>query len=160
MRGAGKGYSYSTLFRNWNNVFFCGGECAEDIEVHLRDTLEQIPDNAVPGADSMLRVVKELAVENTEVSVPSSEKVYQFNINEKMNKLNIKLLLLTKQLEKGGCYDFDYDNQIIYIENRDGNANVKTGQAATLERAYRLVEEQEMTINRSRMDAGSYSYPK
>jgi hypothetical protein len=186
VRGSGTGYSYSDIFRTWNNVFFCGGECAEDIQVHLRPTLKQIPHNAVPGPDSLLRGIKELAEENAEVTVSSSEKIYQFNINEKMNKLNIKSLLLTNQLEAGGCYDFDYDNQIIshqkydatrtykkntgyfpgvatignkiiYIENRDGNANVKTGQSETLERAYRLVEEHGMTINRSRMDAGSYS---
>jgi hypothetical protein len=186
VRGSGSSYSYSEIFRAWSNVFFCGGDCAEDIQVHLRDTLEQIPGNNVPSADTMLRGIKELAEENTEVSVLSSEKVYQFNINKKMNKLNIKSLLLTKQLEEGGCYDFDYDNQIIshkkydakktykkntgyfpgvatigdkivYIENRDGNANVKTGQAQTLERAYSLLKEFKITINRSRMDAGSYS---
>ena len=90
-------------------LFFCGGECAEDIQVHLRRTLEQIPDNKVASADTMLREVKSLAVDNTEV-VSTSEKVYQFNINKKMNELNMKSLLLTGQLEKGGCYDFDYDN--------------------------------------------------
>jgi hypothetical protein len=186
IRGNGTGYSYSEIFRTWNNVFFCGGECAEDIQVHLRNALKHIPGNSVPGPDTLLRGIKELAEENTEVTVSNSEKVYQFNINEKMNKLNIKSLFLTKQLKEGGCYDFDYDNQIIahekydakrtykkntgyfpgvatignkiiYIENRDGNANVKTGQAETLERAYTLVEEHGMTINRSRMDAGSYS---
>jgi len=83
-------------------------------------------------------------------------------------------------------YDFDYDNQIIehekydaqktykmntgyfpgvatignrivYVENRDGNANVKTGQAETLERSYTLLNKNGLHINRSRMDAGSYS---
>jgi len=185
IRGNGTGYSHSEIFRNWFDLIFCGGECAEDIQVHLRSTLEQIPDNKVASADTMLREIKSLAVDNTEV-VSTSEKVYQFNINEKMNKLNMKSLLLTGQLEKGGCYDFDYDNQIIshekfdarktykmntgyfpgvatigkniiYIENRDGNANVKTAQDETLERAYTLVEDHGMTINRSRMDAGSYS---
>ena len=188
IRGSGTGYSYSEIFRAWNNVFFCGGECAEDIQVHLRDTLQQIPGNNVPSADTMLKGLKDLAEKNTEVTVPSSGKVYQFNLNEKMNKLNIRSLLLTGQLEKGGCYDFDYDNQIIshekydakktykqttgyfpgvatigdkivYIENRDGNANVKTGQAKTLERAYTLLKEHGITVNRSRMDAGSYSQP-
>jgi Transposase DDE domain. len=186
IRGSGTGYSYSNIFRTMNNVFFCGGECAEDIQVHLRASLEQIPNNAVPGPDTLLRGIKKLAVDNTAVTVSGSDNVYQFNINNKMNRLNLKSLLLTGQLEKGGCYDFDYDNQIIshekydakrtykkntgyfpgvatignkiiYVENRDGNANVKTGQAETLERAYTLVEEQGMTINRSRMDAGSYS---
>ena len=54
--------------------------------------------------------VTELAEENTEVTVQDSEKVYRFNLNEKMNRLNIKSLLLTRQHEKGGWYDFDYDN--------------------------------------------------
>ena len=186
VRGSGTGYSYSEIINTWNNILFCGGECAEDIQVHLRDTLEQIPFNNVPSADTLLKGIKELAVANSEVTVPSSGNVYQFNINEKMNTLNIKSLLLTKQLEKGGCYDFDYDNQVIshekydakrtykkntgyfpgvatignkivYIENRDGNANVKTGQAETLERAFTLLEDQGITVNRSRMDAGSYS---
>ena len=130
-------------------------------------------------------MLKELATENTTVT-SASNKEYQFNINEKMNDLNIKSLLLTKQLKKNRLYDFDYDNQIIahnkydakhtykkttgyfpgiatiadkivYIENRDGNTNVKTGQAETLERAYQLLGNNGIKVNRSRMDAGSYS---
>ncbi|MFA5418797.1 MAG: IS1380 family transposase, partial [Bacteroidales bacterium] len=48
-------------------------------------------------------------------------------------------------------------DKIVYIENRDGNANVKFEQAATLSRAYNLFKENNIKINRSRMDAGSYS---
>jgi Transposase DDE domain. len=147
--------------------------------------LEQIPDNAVASADTLLRCLGELATENTQVTVPSSGKQYQFNINEKLNDLNIKLLLLTKQLKKGKYYDFDYDNQIIehekfdakktykmntgyfpgvanisdkivYIENRDGNAHVKTAQPQTLQRAYQSLQQNGIYIHRSRMDAGSY----
>lgn len=43
------------------------------------------------------------------------------------------------------------------IENRDGNANVKFKQADTLERFYTLLTSEGIYINRSRMDAGSYS---
>jgi hypothetical protein len=178
-------YSYSDIFRNWANIFFCGGDCAEDIQVHLRETLQNIPDNIAPSADTQLLGIKELAVKNTLVTSKEG-KTYQFNINEKMNELNIKSLILTKQLQKGQEYDFDYDNQIIvhekydakptykkttgyfpgtasiadkviYIENRDGNANVKTKQENTLERIYKLFKKNELGINRSRMDAGSYS---
>jgi len=142
------------LIGNFFNLRLSGGECAEDIQQHFRPTLEQIPGNEVASADTLLRCFNELAVENTTV-VPTSGKEYQFNINEKLNDLNIKSLILTKQLEKGQLYDFDYDNQIIehekfdakktykmntgyfpgiatignkivYVENRDGNANVKT----------------------------------
>ena len=125
IRGSGTGYSYSNIFRSMNNVFFCGGECAEDIQVHLRSSLEQIPNNAVPSPDTLLRGIKELAVDNTEVTVSSSDNVYQFNINNKMNRLNLKSLLLTGQLEKGGCYDFDYDNQIISHEKYDAKRTYK-----------------------------------
>jgi len=181
-----KGYSYGNLFGNFFNLILSGGECAEDLQQHFRPTLEQIPGNAVASADTQLRCFSQLATENTVVVVPSSGKEYQFNINEKLNDLNIKSLLLTKQLEKEKFYDFDYDNQIIehekldakktykmntgyfpgiatigdkivYIENRDGNANVKTAQAETLERSYKLLNQNEIHVNRSRMDAGSYA---
>jgi hypothetical protein len=181
-----KGYSYGNLIGNFFNLLLCGGECAEDIQKHFRQTLEQIPGNGVASADTQLRLFGELATENTIVEVSSSKKEYQFNINENLNDLNIKSLLLTKQLEKGKFYDFDYDNQIIehekfdarktykmntgyfpgvasigdkivYIENRDGNANVKTAQAETLERSYTTLNNNEVYVNRSRMDAGSYS---
>ena len=181
-----KGYSYSNLIGNFFNLFLCGGDCAEDLQQHFRGTLEQIPGNKVASADTQLRCFNELATENTIVKVPSSGKEYQFNINENLNDLNIKSLLLTKQLERDTFYDFDYDNQIIehekydaqktykmntgyfpgvatigdkivYIENRDGNANVKTAQADTLERSYKLLNNNKIYVNRSRMDAGSYS---
>ena len=185
-RKSTKDYSYGNLIGNFFNLFLCGGECAEDIQQHFRPTLEQIPDNAVASADTLLRCFNELATENTIVTVPSSQKAYEFNINEKVNDLNIKSLILTGQLKKGEFYDFDYDNQIIehekfdakktykmntgdfpgvatignnivYIENRDGNANVKTAQAETLERSYKVLNNNRLCVNRSRMDAGTYS---
>ena len=185
IRVSTKGYSYGNLIGNFFNLRLSGGECAEDIQQHFRPTLEQIPGNEVASADTLLRCFNELAVENTTV-VPQSGKEYQFNINEKLNDLNIKSLILTKQLEKGKVYDFDYDNQIIehekfdakktykmntgyfpgvatignkivYVENRDGNANVKTAQEETLERSFMLLNKNKLYVNRSRMDAGSYS---
>jgi len=49
------------------------------------------------------------------------------------------------------------DDKIVYIENRDGNANVKFEQATALIRAYGVLQEQGIRINRSRVDAGFYS---
>jgi hypothetical protein len=45
----------------------------------------------------------------------------------------------------------------VYIENRNGNSNVKYLQEETLERAYSLLAKAGIKINRSRMDCGSYS---
>jgi hypothetical protein len=184
-RGKEGSYTYGKIFQTWMNIFLCGGECAEDIRENLRNSLEHIPNNRVPSADTLLRGIKDLAVRNTEI-VSESGNAYQFNIHKKLNGLNIKLLKVTGQLESKTEYDFDYDNQIIahdkydamptykktfgyfpgvatigdkivYVENRDGNANVKTAQAETLQRAYDLLETHGIKINRSRMDAGSYS---
>lgn len=179
------GYSYSDIIRNLTNVFLSGGDVVEDINSHLREHLKEIPFNAVPSADTVLRGLKELTTENT-VYKSQSDISYNLNINKKLNLLNIKSLLLTKQLEANKSYDFDYDNQItankkydakrtykqtkgyfpgvatignsiVYVENRDGNANVKFKQAETLQNAYSLLQSQDIGINRSRMDAGSYS---
>jgi hypothetical protein len=119
-----KGYTYGNLLGNFTNLFLCGGEYAEDIQTNFRPTLEQIPGNPVSSADTLLRCLNELATENTTV-VSSSGQAYQFNINEKLNDLNIKSLLLTKQLEKGNCYDFDYDNQILVHEKFDAQKTYK-----------------------------------
>jgi len=37
------GYSHGELFRTWFAIFFCGGEVTEDVQEHLRSTLESIP---------------------------------------------------------------------------------------------------------------------
>ncbi len=159
--------------------------CAEDIQTHVCKDLKSIPGNFVPSADTLLQGIKELSTEITSYESVNDNK-YDFNINEKLNDLNIKSLLLTKQLEKDTFYDFDYDNQIlptekydtkktykkingycpgvatigskiVYIENRDGNANVKFKQSSTLSKAYKQLKDNGLNIFRSRMDAGSYS---
>jgi hypothetical protein len=179
------GYQYSDIIRNMTNVFLSGGDVIEDIGTHLNAHLKEIPNNQVPSPDTVLRGLKELSTQNT-VYESDAGLSYNFNINKRLNLLNIKSLLLTKQLEAANYYDFDYDNQItankkydakrtykknkgyfpgvatignniVYIENRDGNANVKFKQAETLKNAYGLLKSQGIEINRSRMDAGSYS---
>ena len=179
------GYQYSEIIRNLTNIYLSGGDVIEDINTYLGEYLKNIPGNNVPSADTILRGIKELSTENT-TYVSNSGISYDFNINNSLNLLNIKSLKLTKQLESGKSYDFDYDNQvnannkwdakntykkikgyfpgvatignnIVAIENRDGNANVKFKQGETLERIYTLLESEGITINRSRMDAGSYS---
>jgi len=179
------GFTYSDIIKNLVNIFYSGGDCAEDIQTHLGEHLKSIPGNSIPSADTILRAIKELAVPNTAYTSKQG-KSYNFNVNTNLNRLNLKSLLLTDQLKMGTYYDFDYDNQIIatekydtkrtykqyngyfpgvatignkivYIENRDGNTNVKFEQESTLSRAYDLLNENGIKINRSRMDAGSYS---
>ena len=53
-------YSYSDTFRNMWSIFFCGGNCIEDIEENLRPSLEAIPEYEVEHAGMQLRTMKEL----------------------------------------------------------------------------------------------------
>jgi len=186
IRSKRAGYQYSEIIRNLINTFLAGGDHIEDLSnEHLNKHLSMIPGNNVPSPDTVLRGIKELAVSNTSYTADSGIS-YNFNINIRLNRLNIKSLVLTNQLQPGVYYDFDYDNQIlvnekydakrtykkdkgyfpgiasignkvVYIENRDGNANVKFKQSETLSNAYNLLAEQKIKINRSRMDAGSYA---
>jgi hypothetical protein len=46
---------------------------------------------------------------------------------------------------------------IVYLENRNGNSNVKFKQEETLERVYDLLSSKGVKIKRSRMDCGSFT---
>jgi hypothetical protein len=184
-RGLKAEYSYGDLFRSYFLMVLCGGECAEDITEHLRDELNHVQGFKACSADTLLRMQKELSTEK-ETFVSKSNIEHDLNINMDMNRLMVKLLLETKQLSsKGDNYIFDYDNQFIptgkfdskrsykkadgyfpgiasignypvYIENRNGNSNVKYKQEETLSRAYNLLNENGIKTKHSRMDCGSF----
>lgn len=184
-RGVFAQYSYSDLIRSYLLMTFCGGGCAEDITEHLRGELQQVKGFKVCSADTLLRMQKELSTDK-EAIVSASGITHEWNINDKMNDLMVKLLVHARQLNpKEGNYVFDYDNQFIptekydsrrsykhadgyfpgiasinnypvYIENRNGNSHVKFGQAKTLTRAYNGLKGQGIRVKHSRMDCGSF----
>ncbi len=166
-------------------IFLSGGDCAEDIEEHLKSNLEQIPNLNVCSADTIGRVQKNLAQPKV-VHVSKAGVEHHFSYHDNLNKLNLDLLLKTKSLQSNQYYDFDFDHQfipcekydskksykmkrgyfpgvstigqhIVHIENRNGNSNVKYKQAETLKEAYALLASKEIKIDRSRMDCGSFS---
>ncbi len=178
-------YSYSDVIKNNWMIFLSGGDCAEDIEEHLKSNLEQIPNLNVCSADTIGRVQKNLAQPKV-VHVSKAGVEHHFSYHDNLNKLNLDLLLKTKSLQSNQYYDFDFDHQfipcekydskksykmkrgyfpgvstigqhIVHIENRNGNSNVKYKQAETLKEAYALLASKEIKIDRSRMDCGSFS---
>jgi hypothetical protein len=178
-------YSYSDLILDLWSVFFCGGDCAEDINEHLKSYLKSVPGMKVANSDTILGVLKSLKTEKEEVKGPTGA-VYETNRNDKLNKLNISILKNLGLLKEGGYYDFDYDNEVlktekydtkktykmangyfpgmatiqgmpVYFENKDGNMNVKTDQAELLERCFTMLLAYNILIDRARMDAGSYT---
>ena len=178
-------YSYSDLILGLWSVFFCGGDCAEDINEHLKTYLQKVPGMKIANADTILGVLKSLKTEKQEIIGPTG-LVYQTNRHDKLNILNISILKSLGLLKEGGCYNFDYDNEVlktekydsqksykmvngyfpgmatiqgmpVYFENRDGNMNVKTGQPELLEQCFIMLQNQGINIDKGRMDAGSYT---
>ncbi len=184
-RGVKAIYRYSDLIRSYLLLTLCGGECAEDITEHLRKELSQVQGFEPCSADTLLRMQKELVTEK-ERSISRNGIEHEFNINMRMNRLMLGLQVHTGQLSsQTKDYILDYDNQFIptdkydskrsykhadgyfpgiasignypvYIENRNGNSNVKYQQEQTLQRAYDLLGEFGIRPKYSRMDCGSF----
>jgi len=184
-RGDRTTYSYSDLIRSYFLLTLCGGECAEDITEHLRKELEQVRDFNVCSADTLLRMQKELST-SKQTYLSDSGVEHDFNTNITLNDLMVKLLISTNLLDPNHKeYIFDYDNQFIptekfdakrsykkadgyfpgiatienhpvYIENRNGNSNVKYKQDETLKRAYSILSKYGIKPKYSRMDCGSF----
>ena len=186
IRSTSFGYQYSEIVRALFAVYLCGGDCMEDINLYLRDALADRPGTRIPSSDTVLRSIEELATDNVTYTAPKSGKSYDFNTAEKLNRLLVELLLATGQLVCGGEYDVDFDHQfieaekydakrtykhflgyspgvvtiggnIVYLENRDGNANVRFMQAETLRRLFELMESFNLKVRSFRADCGSYS---
>lgn len=184
-RVATVGFPYSDIMVNHMAIFLNGGDCAEDINEHLRGPFEQIPGMNVCSADTFLRGIKELSCPSAELVNPGSGVAHQFNSNGKLNDLMVKALRTTGQLAPGKPYDLDYDNQVIptqkwdaartyktsygyqpgvasinnmpvYIEGRNGNSQAKYAQEDTLRRAFGHLADNQITIGRFRADSASY----
>ena len=185
LRCTSYGYQYSEIAGSLSSVYFCGGDCVEDVTSHLMPHLSLHPTLRTCSSDTILRGISELATVNTTYTSDTG-KSYDFNTATKLNSLLVKVLKNTGQLVAGESYDLDFDHQfietekydakmtykkftgyspgvavigdlIVGIENRDGNANVRFHQQDTLERIYSNLESENIHIKRSRMDCGSCS---
>lgn len=178
-------YQYSDIIKNIWMILFAGGDCAEDIHTNLKSELSSVQGMNVSSPDTILRLQKELCLDK-EIHLSKANVINEFSKNERLNELNLAILLSTNQLKTGNGHDLDFDNQfipcekydskksykmkygyfpgiatigknIVYLENRNGNSNVKFKQEETLERIYNLLLSQGVKIKRSRMDCGSFT---
>jgi len=178
-------YSYSEIFKCFAAVYLCGGDAVEDINDFRGDEYTSNPSYRFCSPDTMLRSLSELSVGDTEVESACRAK-YRFNINDRMNDLLVKSLLLSGLVKDRRRVTLDYDNQIIptekrdakytykkmfgyfpgiaqidlnpcYIENRDGNAPVKLEQDEVFDRLFKVLRDNGIEVEKARMDCGSYT---
>ena len=85
------GYQYSEIVGSLASVYFCGGDCVEDVtHLSLHPTLRTC------SSDTILRAISELAVGNTTYTSDTGRS-YDFNTATMLNSLLVKALLRSWQ---------------------------------------------------------------
>ncbi len=59
------GYQYSEIVGSLSSVYFCGGDCVEDVTSHLMPHLSLHPTLRTCSSDTILRGISELSCANT-----------------------------------------------------------------------------------------------
>jgi hypothetical protein len=177
-------YSWKDIFYSFWSLFFCGGDCAEDLAGNFKTSLNANPFIKIPSPDRVLNRIKGLTEPMQLFDTVRGAKLHEFSMNNLLTGIN---LALVKKLGLLGKIDLtlDYDNTIIfskkadskmtykkdygycpgvglvggtvvYVENRNGNSDAQTLQDETLERMFDALGSAKIKINRFRADGASY----
>ncbi|MFC2138408.1 IS1380 family transposase [Bacteroidota bacterium] len=177
-------YSWKDILYSFWSIIFCGGDCAEDLAINLKPSLKNNPLFNISSPDRVLNRMKDLAESPKIYKTPRGRSQHIFSFNKSLNILNIKLLQKLALLNKQNNI-LDYDNtllftdkadaantylkrrgycpgvgiignNIVYIENRNGNSDAQTLQQDTLTRMFNLLKSSGIRINEFRADSASY----
>ena len=99
LRCTSYGYKYNENVGGVSSVYFCGGDCVEDVTSHLMPHLSLHPTLRTCSSDTILRGISELVTANTTYTSDTG-KSYDFNTVTRLNSLQV--LLNTGQLMGGG----------------------------------------------------------
>lgn len=177
-------YSWKDIIYSLWSIPFCGGDCIEDLSINLKTNIQRIPYFRVPSSDSVLKRLKELAKPQQTLVSKYYGKSHDFSINMALNKLNLKLIkkmggfsekaivldydntILTNKKadsrmtyikQKGYCPGVGIiGNKIVYVENRNGNSDAQTFQDKTVNRMFKLLKSEGISIDVFRADSASY----
>lgn len=177
-------YTWKDIFFTYWAIPFCGGDCAEDVSINLNHVFTNNPFVHSPSPDRLLNRLKELSVPSIKPKKYRSKVVNEFSINDALNRLNVKLL--KKLLVNKSRVDvLDYDNtfvytekadakntykggrgycpgvgtigeNIVYVENRNGNCTAHYLQDETIERMFQILTSENITVDAFRADSASY----
>ena len=81
------GYQYGEIVGSLSSVYFCGGDCVEDVTSHLMPHLSLHPTLRTCSSDTILRAISELATANTTYT-SDTDRSYDFNTVAKLNSLH------------------------------------------------------------------------
>jgi len=180
-------YDWRDLLYSYWSVFFCGGDCAEDLSDNFKPSLSQIPYFSVPSPDRILNRLKQIAVPPTHFKPKRAKYLHEFTIDPMLNNLNLRLLKRLFPTAFKGQNTLDYDNticytgkedalrtyknktgyqpgvgligsKVVFVENRNGNSTAHVLQEDTLKRMFDLLLENNIKISKFRADSASYNW--
>lgn len=179
-------YNWKDIFYSFLSIYYCGGDCIEDINTNLKSHIGENPFCKLPSADRVLDRFKELANPTFTCRTKRGIVDHQVNRNDSLTKLNIEIL---KKLDVFNSEELtiDYDNTIIFnekndskrtykrgkgyqpgvatinidnvlfVENRNGNSDAKSFQDETLKNMFEHLKANNIKpIDNFRADAASY----
>ena len=181
-------YGWKDIIYSILSIYLCGGDCIEDLQVHLKAHFQKNPFINVPSSDTVLKRLKELSEDNNQCFTKRGTVEHTYNRNPKLEELNVELLKKLGAFSKDETI-IDYDNtilfneksdsamtykkntgyqpgvctlneeQILYIENRNGNSDAKSFQTDTFRRIFTLLKSKGIKkADHFRADAASYQF--
>lgn len=177
-------YKWKDILYSFWSIFFCGGDCIEDLSGNFNRHLKQNPFINIPSPDRVLERFKKLSLPKEIFSTPRGNSTHEFSFNNPLNRLNLEILKELK-FDLNEKFTLDYDNtllfndkadsrwsyknrsgycpgvgfigkNVVFIENRNGNSDAKTLQDDTLARMFALLKEQNIKVHAFRADGASY----
>ena len=85
-------YNWFDIIMSYWSVFFCGGNCAEDLSINLKDGFHDCPILNVPSPDRVLNRVKSLSNPAQFYTTERGKMEHHFSLARELNRLNIKML--------------------------------------------------------------------
>jgi hypothetical protein len=179
-------YSWKDIIYSLWSLFYCGADCAEDLNINIRAAFKDNPYIKVPSPDRVLSRLKELSEPSLQTTTPRGNKLHHMSYSNRLNKLNLSILKRLRLFSKNNNV-LDYDNTVIftdkadasvtykgelgyypgvgmigknvvYVENRSGYSDAQTLQQDTLERMFRLLKSHRIKIDAFRADSASYQF--
>ena len=179
-------YQWRDILYSFWSIFFCGGDCAEDLSTNFKSSLSQSPFLKVPSPDRILNRFKDITTPAEYFQTPRGKYDHHFAVNKTLTSLNLNILNKLFKLSKSKV-DLDYDNticytkkqdaqrtykkelgyipgvafvgsKVVYVENRNGRSNAGILQEETLQRMFSSLKAKNIKVNRFRADSASYTF--
>jgi hypothetical protein len=85
-------YSWKDIIYSMLSIYLCGGDCIEDLQVHLKAHFQRNPFVNLPSSDTVLKRLKELSEDNNQCLTIRGSVEHTYNRNSRLEEFNAALL--------------------------------------------------------------------